>query len=46
MEWIHETQDTEEWQTFANTVMSHRDPSKALIVVGGSASGMLLRNKN
>jgi len=43
VEWIYEPQDTDEWQTFANNVMNHRDPPKALIVLGGSATGRLPR---
>ena len=35
MEWIYVVRDRDEWQTFVNTVLNHRDPSKALIVLSG-----------
>jgi hypothetical protein len=41
--WIYVVRDRDEWQTFANTVMNHRDPLKAFIVLTGSATDRFSR---
>ena len=43
MEWTYVAPDRDEWQTFANTVMNHTDPSKAVSVLSVSGDGQFFK---